>query len=128
MNKENYIDVVIPAYNAEFTLEKCVNSLLNQTIKNFRILIIDDGSRDNTFRVAKGLENKNPQRIKVIHQENSGVSVARNTGITNATSKYITFVDADDFVEQNYLENLLTPFSENNVQLSICRYSKEKNS
>lgn len=128
MNKENYIDVVIPAYNAEFTLEKCVDSLLNQTIKNFRILIIDDGSRDNTFRVAKTLENKNPQKIRAIHQENSGVSVARNTGIANATSQYITFVDSDDFVEQNYLESLLTPFLENNIQLSVCGYSKEKNS
>lgn len=127
MDKKNYIDIVIPAYNAECTLKKCVNSLLNQTVENFKILIVDDGSKDSTFKIAKDMEEKYSQRIKVIHQNNFGVSVARNTGIANATGKYITFVDADDFVEEDYLENLLMPFLNMNVQLSICGYSKETN-
>lgn len=119
------ISVIIPAYNAEKTIKTCINSLLKQTFNKFEIIIIDDGSKDNTLKIATKLVEKNPNKVKVLHQENQGVSNARNLGIKNAHTDYITFLDADDYVEQNYLETLIMPFYDRKIQLSICGYIKE---
>lgn len=124
--KNKKVAVVVPAYNAEKTINKCLNSLLNQTFKNFEIIVIDDGSQDSTVKIVKSFVNKNSNRIKLICQKNKGVSCARNMGIRHAYADYITFMDADDYVDQNYLETLIMPVYEKNVQLSICGYVKEE--
>lgn len=97
--------VVMPAYNAEKFIELSIKSILGQTYKDFEILVIDDGSKDNTKAVVNSFNDK---RIKYIYQENSGVSVARNTGITNATGDYVCFLDSDDEWRENHLEELNT--------------------
>lgn len=123
--EDKSISVIVPAYNAEKTIKICIESLLEQTFQNFEIIIIDDGSKDNTLEVVKKIADKNPDKIKVLHQENQGVSCARNLGIRNTHTDYITFADADDYVDKCYLETLIRPFYENDIQLSICGYVKE---
>ncbi len=91
------ISVIIPIYNEEKNLRRCVNSVLNQTYKNLEIILIDDGSRDNSQEICFDLA-KNNDKIKVFCQLNKGVSSARNCGLANASGKYIQFIDADDVV------------------------------
>lgn len=97
------ITVVIPVYNAEKYLEKCITSVLKQTYKNLEIIIIDDGSNDNSSLIIKKMA-KLDSRIIFIQQENLGPGIARNKGIEHATGKYVVFLDSDDFLESNYLE------------------------
>lgn len=97
--------VIIPVYNAEKHLNRCISSVTNQTYKDFEIILINDGSKDNSGTICDEYAKKY-NRIKVIHQENEGVSVARNVGIKNASAEYIIFVDSDDFIETNMLEKL----------------------
>lgn len=95
------ISVVIPLYNKEKYIERCIHSVLNQTFQNFEIVIVNDGSTDNSvFKV----ENIHDQRIQIIHQPNSGVSAARNEGIKNSRFDYIAFIDADDEWTNDHLE------------------------
>ena len=104
MNSEK-ISIIVPVYNVENFLNECVESLRNQTYSNIEIILVDDGSPDNCPCMCDEYA-KIDSRIKVIHQSNGGVSVARNAGIEAATGEYIAFVDSDDFVEINYLEVL----------------------
>lgn len=109
MNNYPLISLIIPCYNAEQTLEKCLNSVIQQSYKNLEIIIINDGSTDKTAEICDAYKNKD-SRIIVFTQDNSGVSKARNKGIKAATGEYICFVDSDDWVEPNYcyeLYNLL---------------------
>ena len=99
------ITVIVPVYNAEKHLKECLNSIVCQSYKNIEILLIDDGSTDNSSKICDDFANKD-NRIVVIHKANEGVSVARNTGIEQASGKYITFVDADDYLEEFFIENL----------------------
>ena len=100
------VSIIIPVYNVEKYLKKCLDSITNQSYKNLEIIIIDDGSTDNSLEIAKGFE-KNDSRIKLLTQKNSGVSEARNVGIKTATGKYITFVDSDDWLELDMYEKLM---------------------
>lgn len=97
------VSVVIPAYNAEKTIIKCLDSIVNQTYKNLEILVINDGSKDKTQELV---ENYNDKRITLINKENGGVSSARNKGLDAATGEYITFIDSDDYVADDYIEDL----------------------
>lgn len=117
------ISIIIPVYNAAKYLEKCVKSIINQTYKNLEIILIDDGSTDESGNICRILSDKD-DRIKVMHQKNSGVSVARNLGLSNATGEYITFVDSDDYIESNYCEVLLDSLIRNNVDVA---YSNDFN-
>lgn len=103
-----FISIIIPIYNAEKHLTHCIETLENQDIENniFEILAINDGSIDNSIHVIKELANKY-DNIQIIDQANQGVSVARNVGIKNAKGKYIMFIDADDFVEENFLKGVI---------------------
>lgn len=101
------ISVIIPVYNVEKEISKCINSLLNQTFPSFELILVDDGSKDNSLAVCNGYEKKD-NRIKVISQENQGASVARNTGISYADGQYIAFIDSDDYVDEEYLEKLIS--------------------
>ena len=99
MNKqEELISIIIPIYNAEKYIERCINSLKNQTYKNIEIICINDGSTDNSLNILKRIAITD-NRITIIEQENKGVSVARNKGIESAKGKYIMFLDADDWFE-----------------------------
>lgn len=95
------LTIVIPVYNAEKYLERCILSLLNQNAKDYELILIDDGSRDNSGKICDRYAEKY-NNIRVIHKENGGVSSARNLGIDEAKGEYITFIDADDFVSSNY--------------------------
>ena len=98
------ISVIVPVYNAIPYLSKCVNSILNQTFQNFELLLIDDGSTDGSGKLCEVFE-KEDHRVRVFHQINGGAGTARNTGLTNATGKYICFVDSNDWIEEDYLIN-----------------------
>ena len=120
MNREK-ISVVVPVYNAEAYLEKCLNSILGQTYENLEIILVNDGSTDRSAEIIENYKNKDP-RIVVINKENGGVSSARNRGIDVATGKFIIFVDADDYIENNMFETLEEDLFKNNVDISMCGY------
>lgn len=107
LNREVALSVIIPAYNAERYIERCILSVLKQAEKDFRfeIIVVDDGSSDSTFEVVKRMAIDNPQ-IRIIRQENRGVSVARNTGLDAAVGEYVYFIDADDFINSGFLKRL----------------------
>lgn len=112
------ISIVVPIYNAERYLEECVNSLKMQSYSNIEIILINDGSVDNSAKICDELK-KNDARIKVIHNANNGVSISRNLGIDISEGKYVTFVDADDYVSNKYVENLYNLIVENNADISV---------
>lgn len=101
------VSVIIPVYNAEEHLEECLNSVLNQTILDYEVILIDDGSTDNSGEICQVYAQKD-DRVTVIHQMNQGVSAARNLGIRKANGDYITFIDSDDWVEATYMEHLMS--------------------
>ena len=94
------ISIIIPIYNGEKFIEKCIKSIKNQTFKDFEIILVNDGSSDNSGQICDELA-KNDNRIKVIHQENLGVSEARNRGIIASKGEYICFIDCDDYIKVN---------------------------
>ena len=129
MEKEK-VSIIIPVYNSEKTLKKCIESVINQTYKNIEILIINDGSKDKSLNIMNEYKNKD-ERIIVINQKNKGLSGARNTGINNATGDYITFIDSDDYIKPNLVKDTIKIFEEyecdvvrNNYELS---YENGKN-
>lgn len=95
---EDLISIVVPIYNVEKYLTECVNSLINQSYKNIEIILVDDGSTDNCPQICEYLAAKDG-RIRVVHKQNAGLGMARNTGIEHATGKYIFFIDSDDFID-----------------------------
>lgn len=99
------ISVIVPCYKVEQFLKKCVNSIINSTFKDFEVILVDDGSPDNSGQIADELTTKD-KRIRVIHKQNEGVVKARETGVTAARGEWITFVDADDSITPNALEDL----------------------
>lgn len=99
------ISVIIPAYNVENYIEKCVNSILEQSFTDFEILLVDDGSKDNTPKICDDLAMKD-SRITVIHKKNGGPSEARNFGMDKSNGKYFVFIDGDDLVDKEYLQEL----------------------
>ncbi len=115
------ISVIIPCYNAEKTLAKCLDSVLHQTYPHLQILIINDGSKDKTPEIITEYQQKD-QRIKAFHTENKGVSTARNLGLEHAQGEYICFVDSDDWVDADYCETLYQTLTENNADISIARF------
>lgn len=104
--KKPLISVIVPVYNAQSTIERCVDSILNQTFQDFELIVVDDGSTDDTGYILEHYMTMDA-RLAVITQKNAGVSVARNAGISQATGKWITFVDADDYLELNCLETVI---------------------
>lgn len=117
------ISIIVPVYNSEKSLSSCINSILAQTIKDWELLLVDDGSYDSSSKICD-IYSRQDKRIFVIHQANLGVSMARNIGIKHAKGEWITLIDSDDTVEPGYLDNLLkNATSETN--LVICRKGKE---
>lgn len=121
MEEENKVSIVVPVYNVEKYLRKCIESIRNQTYQNIEIIVVNDGTKDGSLEIAKEQE-KIDNRIKIISQENQGLSEARNTGIRNATGKYICFIDSDDFVHENYVKSLLENAIKENADISVCDF------
>lgn len=121
MNNE-LISIVVPIYNVEHYLKKCIESILIQTYKNIEIILVDDGSPDNCPKICEDYKSKD-LRIKVIHKENGGLSDARNKGIKKAKGTYITFVDSDDTIEPDYVEYLYSIIKKFDADISICDYN-----
>ena len=115
------ISVIVPIYNVEKYLNRCVDSIINQTYKNLEIILVDDGSPDNCGKICDEYAKKD-KRIKVIHKKNGGLSDARNAGIDLAKGKYIGFVDSDDYIEKDMYSYLYNLVLENNAQISICNW------
>ena len=122
--KNSKISIIVPVYNVEKYLKECIESLINQTYKDLEILLIDDGSKDNSGKICDEYANKD-KRIKVIHQENSGVSKTRNYGIELATGDYVMFVDSDDWLEENTCELLIKEIKTQNKDMIIFNFCKE---
>jgi glycosyltransferase involved in cell wall biosynthesis len=118
------ISVIVPAYNAEKSITKCIFSLLRQNIKeSYKIIIVNDGSTDDTLTEIKSFKD-NP-KISIIDKKNEGVSIARNTALKNVNSKFVTFVDSDDFVDSNFLVDLYSGFKDaKDVDLTISGLRK----
>lgn len=110
----NKISIIVPAYNSEKTIERCINSILHQTYRNFELIVVDDGSSDKTPQMVDDYAVMDA-RIKVIHKSNGGVSSARNVGLENATGEYITFCDSDDLLLEYALENYVKSFESNEL-------------
>lgn len=97
------VSIIVPIYNAEQYISKCIESILAQTYRDFELILVDDGSTDMCGKICDEYA-KQDSRVHVIHQENKGVSAARNAGISLAKGEYIMFVDSDDFITENMLE------------------------
>lgn len=119
------ISVIIPVYNAEKYLERCVKSVLGQTYSNLEILLVDDGSPDNCGRMCDEFAAID-SRIRVIHKENGGVASARNAALDAMTGKYVTFVDSDDYVTDDYVEYLYRLIKNNPIEISCGMFSYDR--
>ncbi|MGN1123078.1 MAG: glycosyltransferase family 2 protein [Eubacterium sp.] len=117
------VSVIVPVYKVEQYLNRCIESLVNQTYKNLEIILVDDGSPDNCPQMCDEWAKKD-SRIIVIHQENSGVAVARNKALDICTGDYIGFVDSDDFADADMFEILVGNLEENDADISRCTYKK----
>ena len=123
MKNSILVSVIIPIYNAEKYLCKCVDSVLAQTYKNLEVILVDDASTDSSGQICDQYASQD-KRIRVIHQQNGGVSVARNTGIKAAQGKYISFIDSDDWVAPTFIEILLNTAEKNHSAISVVgRYN-----
>lgn len=122
------VSIILPVYNAEDYLEKCIQSILNQEYKNIELIIVNDGSTDNSDYVCRKF-SKSDQRVRYYLQENSGPSVARNKGIEIAAGEYVQFIDADDYLEINSIETLVTNIEDSDLVIAGYRnvYSENEN-
>ena len=106
MNKSVFFSVIVPIYNNEKYLPRCIDSILSQTFYDFELILVDDGSTDNSGLICDEYAEKD-KRIHVYHKSNGGVSSARNLGLDNAVGKYVVFIDSDDYLDSNYLESFV---------------------
>lgn len=123
--KKPLITVIIPVYNIEGYLTTCLNSVCSQTYENLEILLIDDGSIDRTGLICDEFAHRDP-RVRVIHKKNEGQSVARNIGIANAKGEYVSFVDGDDWVTEDYLDKLFSLLQEYHADIANCNFIRKK--
>lgn len=120
------ISIIVPIYNVGKYLPRCIESILNQTFNNFELILVNDGSTDNSGVVCDDYAKKDT-RIKIVHKSNGGVSSARNAGLYVAKGEYIGFVDPDDYIDKNMYEKLYRLCVDNNSDIAICRFNREIN-
>ena len=125
--KEAVVSIIVPVYKVEKYIRQCVDSLLAQTYRNIEVILVDDGSPDNCGAICDEYAAKD-SRVKVIHQQNGGVSVARQTGIDHATGEYSIHADPDDWVELNMIEELVAKAVADNADMVICDFYRESKS
>lgn len=118
------ISVIVPAYNAQDCLEKCIESILAQTFEDFELIVIDDGSKDATAEICDAWAAKDA-RVRVLHKENGGVSRARNSGLDMAVGELISFVDADDHILPEAYETMLRAMEEHGADTALCNFLAE---
>lgn len=119
---DDKITVIVPVYNVENYLRKCLDSIISQTYKNIEIVVVNDGSTDASGEICKEFSEMD-HRILYIEQENAGLSAARNTGLNNMSGNYVTFVDSDDWLEHDALDRLYGALKKENADISIGRYN-----
>lgn len=117
------ISIIVPVYNTEKYLSKCLNSLIKQTLKEVEILCVNDGSKDNSAKILEDFAQKDC-RIKIFSQKNSGQSVARNLAIEHATGEYLGFVDSDDWIDLDYFEKLYNAAKENDCDIACAGFKR----
>ena len=115
----NLVTVIVPTYNTSKYIKKCIDSILNQTFKNIELIVIDDGSTDNTKDI---IEKVNDKRLKYVYKENGGVSSARNLGIDLSTGNYIMFVDSDDYIDKDFIEVVHNYATKTECDIVRCGY------
>lgn len=118
------VSIITPVYNVEKCIERSIKSVINQTNKDFELLLIDDGSKDRSIEIARSLLENSNINYKIITQENSGVSAARNTGIKEASGEYITFLDSDDYIDSRFIEFMYEKASTFKYDLVFCDYAQ----
>ena len=118
------VSVVIPVYNVEQYLPKCLTSIVQQTLKDIEIICVNDGSTDNCLKIIEEFKSKD-ERIKIINKENDGLGSARNAGLEYTTGEYISFIDSDDYVDKNFLELLYNEAKENDADVACCGIKRE---
>lgn len=116
------VSVVVPIYNVEEYVGKCVESLINQTLQEIEIILVDDGSTDNSGNIAKEFAEKNPNKVKYYRKENGGLSDARNYGMEYATGEYIAFLDSDDYIDRTAYEEMYNKAIEENSDYVECDF------
>ena len=116
------VSVIVPIYNVEKYLEKCINSLLSQTLEDIQIILVNDGSKDNSGNIAKEYEKNNNDRVIYVEKENGGLSDARNYGLKYATGDFIAFLDSDDYIEKNAYEEMYNKAIEENADYVECDF------
>lgn len=119
MQDNSLVSIIVPVYNNELSLARCVTSLVNQTYRNIEIILVDDGSRDNSGKICDSFKD---ERISVIHKSNHGVAYTRNCGIENSKGDYITFCDADDYYGDNHIEELISASKKYNSDITVSGY------
>ena len=119
--EKDLISVIIPVYNVKDYVRRCIESVMHQTYENLQILVINDGSTDSSEELCRQLASKD-FRMTVISTKNQGVSAARNEGLLRATGKYVCFVDSDDYIDSEMIEQLVTDLKENDTELAICGF------
>ena len=124
---QGLVSIIVPVYKAEKYIHQCIDSLLAQTYRNIEVILVDDGSPDNCGAICDEYAAKDC-RVKVIHQQNGGVSVARQTGVDHATGEYSIHADPDDWVEPNMIEELVTKAVADNADMVICDFYRESKS
>ena len=120
MEKE-LISVIIPCYNVEKYIDRCMESVLNQTYRNLEIILVDDGSTDGTGEIIKKYA-EHDHRIKILHQKNKGAGAARNAGMEIASGSYIGFVDSDDWIAEDMYEYLIGIIKEEDADIAACDF------
>ncbi len=118
------VSVIVPVYNVEKYLKRCLDSLINQTLSDIDIICINDGSKDSSLQILEQYAQKD-SRIVIYNQENSGLSVARNTGLEHASGEYIGFVDSDDWVDLDFYEKLYNSAKNNNADIAVADFIRE---
>ena len=116
------VSIIVPVYNVEKYIEKCLDSIINQTYNNLEIILVDDGSTDDSGLKCEQYSEID-DRIIVIHKKNGGLSDARNTALSVFTGEFVAFVDSDDYLDQEYIEYLYKLIVNNNADISVCQYT-----
>ena len=119
------ISIIVPIYNTGEYLRECINSILNQSLKNIEVICINDGSKDNSAEIIKGFKKKD-SRIKYIEQPNQGLSAARNKGISESQSEYIMFIDSDDYISKNCIRLSFETAEKNGADIVLFNSTREK--
>ena len=121
--KSELISIIVPVYNLEEEISKCLLSLVLQKYENFEVILVDDGSTDNSLKKCKDFAKKD-KRFTVYHTKNKGLSSARNYGISKSHGKYLAFVDGDDFIDPNFLSELMDSLKKNSADISVIGYNE----